>query len=215
MADVKEQEQKQPPMDPMQKRLFDLRLKLNASRKANKREVVEEHKRASDPNYEKKRKQTERTETQENSTTKQYMHHTIKDASMKAKKKKYKDKHQASFGWDVFNQDALYNAYKKRLDQLPASSSQEQDALEKEHVTSGLNYGRNDYVSKKGVENMVKELDERAKARKNFSRRRQHYEGKDVDYINDRNKHFNEKISRAFDKYTVEIRQNLERGTAL
>lgn len=30
-----------------------------------------------------------------------------------------------------------------------------------------------------------------------------------------RNKHFNKKIKRAYDKYTVEIRQNLERGTAL
>jgi len=37
----------------------------------------------------------------------------------------------------------------------------------------------------------------------------------DIDYINDRNKHFNKKIKRAYDKYTVEIRQNLERGTAL
>jgi pre-mRNA-splicing factor SYF2 len=52
-------------------------------------------------------------------------------------------------------------------------------------------------------------------ARGKFSRRRTEYEGADVDYINDRNKHFNKKIKRAFDKYTVEIRQNLERGTAL
>ena len=36
-----------------------------------------------------------------------------------------------------------------------------------------------------------------------------------VDYINKRNMVFNKKISRAFDKYTTEIRQNLERGTAL
>ena len=39
--------------------------------------------------------------------------------------------------------------------------------------------------------------------------------GEDVTSINDRNKFFNKKIKRAFDKYTVEIRQNLERGTAL
>ena len=52
-------------------------------------------------------------------------------------------------------------------------------------------------------------------ARKNFSRRRAAYEGEDVTSINERNKHFNKKLKRAFDKYTVEIRQNLERGTAL
>lgn len=34
-------------------------------------------------------------------------------------------------------------------------------------------------------------------------------------YINKRNRVFNKKVERAFDKYTQEIQQNLERGTAL
>ena len=62
---------------------------------------------------------------------------------------------------------------------------------------------------------MAQELEGRVKARKQFSRRRQHHEGEDVDYINHSNRIFNRKASKAFDKYTVEIRQNLERGTAL
>lgn len=37
----------------------------------------------------------------------------------------------------------------------------------------------------------------------------------DVGYINQRNKRFNEKISRNYDEHTAEIRQSLERGTAL
>ncbi|PVU89843.1 hypothetical protein BB559_004910, partial [Furculomyces boomerangus] len=37
----------------------------------------------------------------------------------------------------------------------------------------------------------------------------------DVTFINDRNAHFNRKISRAFDKYTKDIRDSFERGTAL
>ncbi|WWD16358.1 hypothetical protein CI109_100784 [Kwoniella shandongensis] len=37
----------------------------------------------------------------------------------------------------------------------------------------------------------------------------------EVNYINDRNKVFNKKIARYFDKYTKEIRANFERGTAL
>jgi len=52
-------------------------------------------------------------------------------------------------------------------------------------------------------------------ARTKFSRRRQEYEQEDITSINDQNKTFNKKIKRAYDKYTVEIRQNLERGTAL
>ncbi len=53
------------------------------------------------------------------------------------------------------------------------------------------------------------------KRKEAFSRRRTENSATDIDYINDRNKHFNKKIKRAYDKYTVEIRQNLERGTAL
>lgn len=53
------------------------------------------------------------------------------------------------------------------------------------------------------------------KRKEAFSRRRSEHGAVDIDYINDRNKHFNKKIKRAYDKYTVEIRQNLERGTAL
>ena len=41
------------------------------------------------------------------------------------------------------------------------------------------------------------------------------FEGEDISYINKRNKRFNEKINRNYDKHTAEIRQNLERGTAL
>ena len=37
----------------------------------------------------------------------------------------------------------------------------------------------------------------------------------DVDYINDRNKHFNKKIERAYGEYTKVIKENLERGTAI
>lgn len=58
-------------------------------------------------------------------------------------------------------------------------------------------------------------LELQEKRKEAFSRRRSEHSAADIDYINDRNKHFNKKIKRAYDKYTVEIRQNLERGTAL
>lgn len=62
---------------------------------------------------------------------------------------------------------------------------------------------------------MVKELKDRDEKRKSFSRRRRFHDEKDIDSINDRNEHFNKKIERAFGKYTLEIKNNLERGTAL
>ena len=48
-----------------------------------------------------------------------------------------------------------------------------------------------------------------------WSRRRTFDADADVTYINKRNEVYNKKIERAFDSYTAEIRQNLERGTAL
>ena len=37
----------------------------------------------------------------------------------------------------------------------------------------------------------------------------------DVTFINNRNMHFNKKLARSYDAFTKEIRENLERGTAL
>jgi pre-mRNA-splicing factor SYF2 len=37
----------------------------------------------------------------------------------------------------------------------------------------------------------------------------------DVTYINEKNKQFNLKLARFYDKYTSEIRENFERGTAI
>jgi pre-mRNA-splicing factor SYF2 len=51
--------------------------------------------------------------------------------------------------------------------------------------------------------------------RANFSRRRSTPEDQDITYINDHNAHFNRKLARSYDKYTKEIRDSFERGTAL
>ena len=51
--------------------------------------------------------------------------------------------------------------------------------------------------------------------RRGYSRRRKEKAGADVDFINERNMRFNRKIDTAYGKYTTEIKQNLERGTAV
>ncbi|OBS63574.1 hypothetical protein A6R68_07834, partial [Neotoma lepida] len=45
-------------------------------------------------------------------------------------------------------------------------------------------------------------------------RRRPYNDDADIDYINERNAKFNKKAERFYGKYTAEIKQNLERGTA-
>ncbi|OCF36222.1 pre-mRNA-splicing factor SYF2 [Kwoniella heveanensis BCC8398] len=48
-----------------------------------------------------------------------------------------------------------------------------------------------------------------------YKKRQKDDDDGEVNYINDRNKVFNKKVARYFDKYTKEIRANFERGTAL
>jgi pre-mRNA-splicing factor SYF2 len=55
------------------------------------------------------------------------------------------------------------------------------------------------------------DLDKRAK----HSRKRLNEDEGDITYINERNRVFNKKIARYYDKYTAEIRASFERGTAL
>lgn len=61
------------------------------------------------------------------------------------------------------------------------------------------------------VSKMNLDLDKRGKR----SRKRLHEDDGDITYINERNRVFNKKIARYFDKYTTEIRASFERGTAL
>ncbi|KAJ3385428.1 pre-mRNA-splicing factor syf2 [Lobulomyces angularis] len=65
------------------------------------------------------------------------------------------------------------------------------------------------------IDKMAKDINNQIEKREKLSKRRPHNEEDDVTYINNRNKHFNKKISRAFDKYTKDIKDSFERGTAL
>lgn len=78
-----------------------------------------------------------------------------------------------------------------------------------------LAYGSAPKPSEAAVERLVADLVNQKRRKSDFSRRRPVHGDKDIDFINDRNAHFNKKIDRAFGDHTKEIRANLERGTAL
>lgn len=210
-------------MSAKQKKLFKLRMRMNQARKANAKEVEAEKKRfvggkrRKDTNEWKERSDDWKEELKNEGVDKEkgYLLETAEDHQEKERKKKQKAKHHASFGWEVFNQDTIAKAHEKRYKELPTSHS---DATATEHIRTGYSnadYGTNDKVTDAGLDRMVAELKKRDERRDKFSRRRDIDDQDSVDYINHRNQHFNKKIARAFDKYTVEIRQNLERGTAM
>ncbi|XP_072382636.1 pre-mRNA-splicing factor Syf2 [Diabrotica undecimpunctata] len=65
------------------------------------------------------------------------------------------------------------------------------------------------------VDNLVKSVEDQIAKRSKYSRRRTHNDDADIDYINERNAKFNKKMDRFYGEHTTEIKQNLERGTAV
>ncbi|KAF9579557.1 hypothetical protein BGW38_004137 [Lunasporangiospora selenospora] len=65
------------------------------------------------------------------------------------------------------------------------------------------------------VDRMAADVVKQMDARARFSKRKSNKDEGEVTYINDANQRFNQKISRFYDKHTKEIRDNFERGTAL
>lgn len=135
-------------------------------------------------------------------------------------------------------QDAALRSYEKRLRKLPTASTR-LSAEEAEAVADPLQHGFmgkpsevratgscrtlcpcacSQYLppcAQTALERVAEEIKERDRAAQKWSRHRTFMEEEDIDYINEQNRHFNRKLKRNFDKYTVEIRQNLERGSAL
>jgi pre-mRNA-splicing factor SYF2 len=222
-------------LTPREKKILELRKKLKQCRNENRKAVVEEDSRQHDPQAEAKRRRLEyyeqqaaaRREMEEkggNFEKKKLLNTTAEDALNSLKKKEKKTRTESTFGWEKFGLDAQYNAYKKR--QKDNHFSQEEYEKKKaEAEAKGKDFYRDsDYLSygqdseplpRDKLYIMRKELGQVFERRKNFSRRRPHLEDEDVSYINERNRKFNKKLSRAYDPYTAEIKQNLERGTAL
>ncbi|KAG9103333.1 hypothetical protein FRC06_011389 [Ceratobasidium sp. 370] len=86
-----------------------------------------------------------------------------------------------------------------------------------EHLYRDANtllYGDNK-PSEEAIDRVVGKLNLDIDKRAKFSRKRANEEEGDITYINERNRVFNKKIARFYDKYTAETRASFERGTAL
>ena len=70
---------------------------------------------------------------------------------------------------------------------------------------------------KAAVDRLVNDLKkaEEVRLRKRRERMAQNGDDGDVTYINEKNKQFNQKLSRFYNKYTADIRDSFERGTAI
>jgi len=230
-------------MNSRQRKLAELQQRMKQARRANESAVVAEKRKEEEVNArqpgggggggdgqgngggdtsvkkwvdEKAKKREEELKRLGLSAEKAYLLETAETAEAKAEKRKKKP---APKGHEAFNQAALYAAYERRTESIKPDleSYEEGKANDPEFYRAGdsLAYGGAGGAPKAAVDRMVAELNERQAKGSKFSRRRANTGDKDVDYINDRNAHFNKKIERAFGGYTQEIKANLERGTAL
>ncbi|XP_069943344.1 pre-mRNA-splicing factor syf2 isoform X1 [Cherax quadricarinatus] len=93
---------------------------------------------------------------------------------------------------------------------------------EKQAVGEAAFYGENNTIaiglhkdSKEAIDSMVDDLEKQIAKRDKYSRRRIYDDDADINFINERNMKFNKKLERFYGNYTEEIKQNLERGTAV
>ena len=69
--------------------------------------------------------------------------------------------------------------------------------------------------SEVAMDKMAADVEAQIAKRDKFSRRRAVDDDADIDYINERNMQFNKKLERFYNVHTKDIKDNLERGTAV
>ncbi|XP_030760675.1 pre-mRNA-splicing factor Syf2 [Sitophilus oryzae] len=141
---------------------------------------------------------------------------TALDADRLEKKKKKKN---PDTGFSDF-EAATVRQY-NRLVKTMAPKDMERYEEQKEKYGDAFYAGPNTIVHglhedrPEAVDNLVKSVEDQIAKRSKYSRRRMHNDDADIDYINERNSKFNKKLDRFYGEHTAEIKQNLERGTAV
>ena len=169
---------------------------------------------------------------------------TIEESEKWDKRMEKKEKHREDVAFQDYTQDAR-KIYKRQLREMkPDMESYEKEktaAIQKAAMSGGLEVvetedgelvavdknGRfystadtTDFIENKpekaAVDRLVNDLKkaEETRLRKRKDRGRGDDDG-DVTYINDKNKQFNQKLARFYNKYTAEIRDSFERGTMI
>ncbi|KAJ3332700.1 hypothetical protein HDU76_013379 [Blyttiomyces sp. JEL0837] len=225
------------------KKLAQLKAMRNLSKTDNRKDVYAEHQRLkSNPKAETrtdwKRKEAEELQAKLAAEEEgvdyervRAMNYSVEDVERYEKKQKKKEKNM-DHGFTDFAQISA-KKYKKQVREIkPNFGHYQEQKREAQLVGNTVSGDVNDdgfyrdannlaYAaignkpSEESVDKLVKEVLKQEEMRKNFSRRRAFNEDEDVTYINERNMRFNKKISRAYDKYTADIKASFERGTAL
>ncbi|KAF8497446.1 SYF2-domain-containing protein [Russula emetica] len=117
-------------------------------------------------------------------------------------------------GSSTFSLDAFDPAAASSSQMVPTAYQQQVAAEGLYRDANSLLYADNK-PSDEAIDRVIGKINQDIDKRRKFSRKRPNEDTGDITYINEKNRIFNKKIARYFDKYTAEIRASFERGTAL
>ncbi|KAG7519505.1 hypothetical protein JOB18_010286 [Solea senegalensis] len=205
----------------------ELHFKRNEARKLNHQEVVEEDKRLKLPtNWEAKKarlewelaedqKKKDCADRGENYDQVKLLEITADDAERWERKKKKKNPDTGFAGYAEAQLRQYQRLTKQIRPDLESYEKQRQECGEDFYPTANSLIHGTHVPTKDGIDRMVEDVEKQIEKRAKYSRRRAYNDDADIDYINERNAKFNKKAERFYGKYTAEIKQNLERGTAV
>ncbi|XP_023239873.1 pre-mRNA-splicing factor SYF2-like isoform X2 [Centruroides sculpturatus] len=224
MADVEAKNKRQEAL----KKFKELHMRRNEARKLNHQEVVEEDRRQKLPkNWETKQQwadwKLQEEEKRQNAAATGEDYDRLKllevgaeEAEIWERKKRKKNPDRGFSDYEsstVRQYHRLIKQFKPDMEQYEKTKQQlgeEAFYPTKDTIIHGLHKD-----SKEAIDNMVQDIERQIDKRSKYSRRRRFNDDADIDYINERNMNFNKKLERFYGKYTTDIKQNLERGTAV
>mmetsp|Transcript_31898 Transcript_31898/g.77477 ORF Transcript_31898/g.77477 Transcript_31898/m.77477 type:complete len:476 (+) Transcript_31898:86-1513(+) len=236
-----EEEEEEPPKtkaEALRQRMRKLKMKMNQARQLNKQEVLKEGERLGSVEgaaKARKRQQIQdkksREEDWKSKNSKalevakaagvdgKYLVEQADSSIQKSTKKHDKAVSNMYSVNDYHNPQGMHRNYERNLKSLPRNQVAGYGGADAGDDTAGTfdpTMNPSDEIRERdGARGLANELKRRAAKAEKKKRERVEFEGEDVTYINQRNKRFNQKINRTYDEATAEIRQNLERGTAL
>ncbi|KAF7492388.1 Pre-mRNA-splicing factor syf2 [Sarcoptes scabiei] len=209
------------------KKFRELFTKRNEACKLNHKEVVEENKLQKLPSnwntrQEWAKRKLEEEEEREEAIKLNKDYELEKLRNIQADEAEIRDRRKSAKknpdkGFTSF-EDAAVRKYDRMIKQIKPDMDEYQqmkESLPEEQFYAHKNSLITRKDSKKDIDRLIDDMDKEYKKQSKFSRRRAFDDDIDIDYINERNMQFNKKIERFYGKYTAEIKQNLERGTAV
>jgi len=233
--DDEEEEQPRNKKEALRQRMRKLKMKMNQARQLNKQEVLREGERLGSVEgaaKARKRQQIQDKKVKEaewkNRNRKALKvaaasgldgKHLVEQADSSISRAMKKEERAVSSQFsmkDYHNPDGMHRNYERNLKNInrAAGGTLQDDSTSSTETFDPILDTSDEARERDGARNLAIEMKRRIEMQKS-KRDRLEFEGEDVTWINQRNKKFNQKISRNFDKHTAEIRQNLERGTAL